>query len=213
MNINRLTTLVFTVCIGFTAHLSAADNSPTPQLLPRSILVLPPTNQSVEVNAPYIFLSTITRPLAEKGYYVFPVAVIDRFMRENGLNVPAEMHNVPLEKLREHINPDAVLYVNILDWGQKFQILTSKAVVNANLKLVDARTGATLWENRAYASETPNSSTNNGLAGMFIQAIADQVIGSLTDKTYELSRTANNQAVTRLPDGPIRLEVEALGKH
>ncbi len=57
---------------------SALENS-----RPRSILVIPPLNNSVEVNAPYVFLSTITAPLAEKGYYVFPVAVIDRFLKEN----------------------------------------------------------------------------------------------------------------------------------
>ena len=188
---------------------AAPSYAAEPVILPRSILILPPTNRSVEVNAPYIFLSTITRPLAEKGYYVFPVAVIDRFMRENGLQVPAEMHAIPLEKLREHIHPDAVLYVEILDWGQKYQVLSSKAVVSANLKLVDAHTGNVIWESRAYASESPGSSTNNGLAGLLIQAVADQVIGSLSDKTYELSRAANDQAIARLPDGPIRLEVQA----
>jgi len=40
------------------------------QSKPRSILVLPPVNNTVEVDAPYIYLSTISRPLAEKGYYV-----------------------------------------------------------------------------------------------------------------------------------------------
>ena len=44
--------------------------------MPRSILVLPPLNNSLEPVAPYIYLSTVTRPLAERGYYVFPVAVI-----------------------------------------------------------------------------------------------------------------------------------------
>ena len=40
------------------------------QEAPRSILVLPPMNSSVEVNAPYSYLSTISQPLAEKGYYL-----------------------------------------------------------------------------------------------------------------------------------------------
>ena len=52
---------------------------------PRSILVIPPMNNSVEVTAPYSFLSTITAPLAESGYYVYPVSVIDSFLKENGL--------------------------------------------------------------------------------------------------------------------------------
>jgi hypothetical protein len=40
----------------------------------------------------YIYLSTLTKPLAEKGYYVLPVAVIDQFLKENGLPTPAEMN-------------------------------------------------------------------------------------------------------------------------
>ncbi len=35
--------------------------------LPKSVLVLPPLNQSVAVNAPYSYLSTVSRPLAESG--------------------------------------------------------------------------------------------------------------------------------------------------
>ena len=35
---------------------------------PRSILIVPVVNNSVEVTAPDYFLSTITIPLAEQGY-------------------------------------------------------------------------------------------------------------------------------------------------
>src|SRR5437879_7019697 len=55
---------------------------------PRSIVVLPPLNESTAVEATYGYLSTVTRPIAEQGYYVFPVAVVDQFLKENGLPVP-----------------------------------------------------------------------------------------------------------------------------
>ena len=108
---------------------------------PRSILVLPPRNNTVEVIAPYIFLSTISKPLAEKGYYVFPVSVIDNFLKENGMPTPDEMNSVPLDQLHKHTGADAVLYVQINDWGQKYQVLSSQTVVDSHMKLVDARTG------------------------------------------------------------------------
>ena len=38
---------------------------------PRSILVLPPLNQSTDIRGTYSYLSTVTYPLAEMGYYVF----------------------------------------------------------------------------------------------------------------------------------------------
>jgi hypothetical protein len=52
---------------------------------PRSILMLPPLNESTAVEATWGYLSTVTQPLAERGFYVFPVAVIDQFLKENGL--------------------------------------------------------------------------------------------------------------------------------
>ncbi len=38
---------------------------------PRSILIVPPFNKTTAVDAPGFFLTTISQPFAEKGYYVF----------------------------------------------------------------------------------------------------------------------------------------------
>ncbi|WP_086933290.1 DUF799 domain-containing protein [Agarilytica rhodophyticola] len=182
------------------------DNSAFLESRPRSIVVIPPLNNSIEVNASYTFLSTISKPLAEKGYYVFPVAVIDLFMKENGLPGPAEMNNIPLDKIRENIGADAALYIVIDDWGQKYQVLSSAAVVHADLRLIDTRSGALLWSGRARAEHSSDNG-QNGLAGALIGAIVDQVAGSVIDHTYDLSREANNKAIYQsgFLDGPYRL--------
>ena len=49
---------------------------------PRSILVLPPLNESTDIRGTYGYLSTVTRPIAELGYYVYPVVVVDHFSRK-----------------------------------------------------------------------------------------------------------------------------------
>jgi len=181
------------------------DYTALKQSKPTSILVIPPNNQTVEVNAPYVFLSTITQPLAEKGYYVYPVSVIDNFMKENGLPTPAEMNAVPLDKLTEIIGPDAVLYTEILEWGQKYQLLSSKSVVSAKMKLVDAKTGVLLWNGFAYA-EQASGDGGGGIAGVLLSAVVEQVVGSIVDRTPQLSRLANNNAIDNryrgLLDGP-----------
>ncbi|WP_137170192.1 GNA1162 family protein [Marinomonas sp. FW-1] len=167
---------------------------------PRSILVIPPKNNSVEVNAPYIYLSTISRPLGEKGYYVFPVAVIDTFMKENGLPTPEEMNSVPLEKLYEHIGADAVLYVEINDWGQKFNVLSSDTVVNVSMRLVDGKTGVLLWDASASVVQSSNSGSN-GLIGSLVSAVASQIMNSISDQTPTVARTANNIAIYKPNQG------------
>jgi len=167
--------------------------SPFETYKPRSILVLPPLNESVDVNASYNWLSTITMPLGEAGYYVFPVAVIDAYMKDNGLPSPDEMHSVSLAKLREVIGPDAVLYVTIEDWGQKYQVLSSTTVVKARARLVDTATGAEIWKGSAVAVEA--SGTSNDLVGMLITAAISQVIDSAGDAVHDAARRANIEMV------------------
>lgn len=171
---------------------------------PRSILVLPPLNESVDVNASYNWLSTISMPLGEAGYYVFPVAVIDAYMKDNGLPTPDEMHGVSLAKLREVIGPDAVLYVTIEDWGQKYQVLSSNTVVKARARLVDTATGTEIWKGDAIGIESSGSS--NDLVGMLITAAISQVIDSASDTAHDVARRANIEMVfddrSGLPPGP-----------
>src|SRR5688572_25248280 len=119
--------------------------------IPRSILVLPPLNETTEVAASYSMLTTTTRPLAEMGYYIFPVAVVDQYMKDNGLTVAGEMHQAPLAKLHEVFGADAVLYIVVEQYGTKYQVITSTTKVHARAKLVDARSGVVLWEGKAKA--------------------------------------------------------------
>ena len=167
---------------------------------PRSIVVIPPMNNSVEINAPYVYLSTITQPLAEKGYYVFPVSVIDNFMKENGLPTPAEMNTVPLDKIGENIGADAVLYTTIEDWGQSYQITASVAKVYVKLKLLDVKTGAILWHASAYAQKNSGDG-GGGLVGAMIGALVEQVMSDSIDHTPMLSRAANHTAINNTVNG------------
>jgi len=172
--------------------------------MPRSILVLPPRNESVDVNATYTYLSTVTRPLAEAGYYVFPVAVIDQFLKDNGMPTPDEMHTASLAKIREIIGADAVLYVTITEWGQKYQVLQSTTVVNASAMLVDTATGTTLWEGKAAMAE--GSGGGSDPIAMLIAAAVEQVLDTSTDRCHDVARQANylmvyNARVGMLP-GP-----------
>ncbi len=168
--------------------------------MPRSVLVMPPTNDSIEVDASYVYLSTITRPLAEAGYYVFPVAVVDNFMKENGLPTPAEMNAVPLDKIGDIFGADAVFYIHIEDWGQKYIVLSSTTVIKARAKLVDVRTGVTLWKGTAQAAEGSGDG-GGGLIGMVVAAAIDQIVDSTTDRVHKLSGMANNSMILNTQNG------------
>lgn len=168
--------------------------------MPRSILVLPPVNESTEVMAPYIYLSTITQPLAERGYYVFPVAVIDAMMKENGVPSPEDMAQVPLNKIREVINPDAVLYMTVVEWGTKYQVIDSVTVVHVRGHLVDTATGIVLWEEEHTLRKSSNSGQND-IIGMLVAAVINQIVTSISDPSRDVADTANDQLFFDQYDG------------
>lgn len=156
---------------------------------PRSILVLPPLNESTAVEATYGYLSTVTMPLAEMGYYVYPVAVIDQFLKENGMPTAGEMHQVPLKKVDEIIGADAVLFVTVEQYGTKYQVINSASIVRARAKLVDVKTGLLLWEGVGMAQEDSGGSGN--IIGDLISAALTQVINSSTDRAHKVAPMAN----------------------
>lgn len=178
----------------------------------RSILVLPPINNTNEPLAEYSWLATVSRPLAEAGYYVFPVVVIDAFMKENGLPSGNEMHDVPIEKIREILGADAVLYVEINEYGQQYQIINSKTVFSAQARLVDTKTGEIVWSGQARESKSSNSG-DNSLSGMLIGAVLTQVMESGSDNAHELTRIGNySMFLSRggLPKGPRYLTMQQI---
>jgi hypothetical protein len=158
---------------------------------PRSILVLPPINEGTDVRATYGYLSTVTRPIAELGYYVFPVALVDQLFKENGMPTPGEMVQAPLEKIREIIGADAVLYITIKQYGTRFQLLASSTVVVADARLVDTRTGTLLWQGRLAAQEASGSSGN--ILADVVGALLSQVINQSTDRAHGVAAIANAQ--------------------
>lgn len=169
--------------------------------LPASILVLPPVNHSVEVNASYSYLSTVTSPLAEAGYYVFPVAVVDAYMKENGLPTPADMHAAPLDKLGEVFGADAVLYIEISEYGQEYNIISSSAVVEASAELVDLDSGEVLWGDVVKEADSSSSGSSNNILVDLIGAAVAQAVGTTGDAAHGVAVRANRQMVFDRDDG------------
>ncbi|MFK7860469.1 MAG: DUF799 domain-containing protein [Granulosicoccus sp.] len=161
------------------------------ELMPRSILILPPINESIDVNATYSWLTTASVPVAEKGFYVFPVAVVDEFMKENGLPNPEDMHAAPLNKIGEIFGADAVMYVTLEEYGQKFELLQSVTRVTARAELVDVTTGQVFWTDRVVYAESNSNNSDGGLLGALVSAAVAQIGDTLTDAAHDASRIAN----------------------
>jgi hypothetical protein len=162
---------------------------------PRSILVLPPVNNSPEVDAPPSLLSVTTVPLAESGYYVIPVTLSEEAFRQNGVTVAAEAQDLPPAKLREVFGADAALYLSIERYGVSYRLIDSVVEVAITARLVDLVSGQELWRGR-HAVAMGNNSNNSSLVGMLVNAIVSQIANNLTDRAHNVARIASYQLLS-----------------
>lgn len=171
-----------------TGNKKSTDYSAFKESKPRSILVLPPKNQSPDVNASNSLLSVVTVPLAESGYYVFPVAVVSETFKQNGVTNPDDISSVPLKKLHDTFGADAVMYISITDYGTSYQVVNSDTRVTATARLVDSRTGKELWTGGATASSNEGQkNSGGGLIGILLTAAITQIAHTSTDKAHDIA--------------------------
>lgn len=201
---NKFTALIGTLLslfmlVGCSTHQDNYDYTAFKESKPASILVLLPINHSNEVNASFGVLSQLTFPLAEAGYYVFPVNLTNEVFKQNGLTVANDIHSVNLAKLRETFNPDAVLYINIKDYGTNYQLVQSDTRVTLEAKLIDARTAKLLWTGTATASSLETQQTSGNLFSMLISAAINQISDSIRDRSVAISALSATRLFTPNP--------------
>lgn len=195
--------------VGLSALVSACVTPPPPYdysafqaSKPVSLLILPPINETVEVSAVSGVLATATAPLAEAGYYVLPVSLVDETFRQNGLLTPNDIQAVPVKRLHDIFGADAAVYLKVTRYGTSYQVLVSDTRVTLEGRIVDLRTGKQIWDGKATASSTEQSGNNNGgLAGALIKALVEQVVHTSRDTSFEYAALANNRLLSVRPNG------------
>jgi hypothetical protein len=167
----------------------------------RSILVVPVMNRSVDVTAPDYFLSTVPVPLAERGYYVFPVNLVKRLLEDDGLADPGLVHAADTPRLASIFGADAVLYVTIERWDARWILLSTKVTVEFSYVLRDGKTGAALWAEH----QTMQYATNDGGGGL-LGAVINAAVARAAPNYMPLARQANATALAYpgpgFPAGP-----------
>jgi hypothetical protein len=172
---------------------------------PRSILVVPVINKSVDVNAPDYFLSTIAQPLAERGYYVFPLNMVKSVMADDGLSDANLVHSGDPRRLGELFGADAVMYISIERWDAKYVVLATTVTVELTYVIKSTHTGEQIWSNHQQIVYNPQSQNGGGLVGLLANAVV-AAIAKAAPNYMPLARQANAQAIdlkgTGLPAGP-----------
>jgi hypothetical protein len=161
---------------------------------PATLLVMPPVNESSEVKATPGVWSHATVPLAEAGYYVLPVTLVDETFRQNGVTTANDAQEIPIAKLRDFFGADAAVYMKIRKYGTTYFVIGSETRVEIEGRIVDLRTGELLWQGRAYASSAEEQQqAQGGIVGLLVTAIVKQIVGTVTDASYRYAGIANQR--------------------
>ena len=169
---------------------------------PVSMLVLPPLNDTPDVKATYGVLAQVTLPLAESGYYVVPVTLMDETFRQNGLNNAAEIQDVSAQKLREIFGADAAVYVRVKGYGTSYAVLSSETRVTVEARILDLRSGELLWQGSATASSAESQGNNQGgLIGLLVQAVVNQIASTVSDASFRYAGIASQRLLGSRKNG------------
>lgn len=165
---------------------------------PVSILVMPPINNTSSVEAKELLYTSISRPLAEEGYYVIsPLLAMDILKTESAYD--AELFREgSLVQFKKFFGADAVLFTEINNWSKiGFGIET-----DIHMFIRSTTTGETLFERNCelYLDLSTKTSGSSSTLSTLL-ALASSVVKTAVTEPIEAARMANTFILSDIPAG------------
>jgi hypothetical protein len=208
-----MSALKLALCLGAAALTGCAgapvkkDLSAFTAAAPRSILVVPAVNRTLDVDAANYLLSTLTVPLAEKGFYVFPVHTAKFVLEQEGFYEGEKIHVESPTSLTAMFGADAVLYVTIKRWDAQYAILTTVVTVEFDYRMV-YKDGAEIWQASQKLEYSPQNNSSGSPLAMLITAAVNAAVARAAPNYLPLTQQANRQVFVlgpnAIPNGPYR---------
>ena len=164
---------------------------------PITLLVMPPINNSANVEAKDLLYTSISRPLVEAGYYVFsPLLAMDILKAESAYDSELFI-DAPLTAFNDYFGADAVVFSVIDKWAKKG--LGIQAKIRYVIK--SAYTNEVLFDRSCdlYLDLSVNSGTG-GVIGALVDIAASAINTAVTDHIIA-ARKANYYIFRDIPRG------------
>jgi hypothetical protein len=192
--------------LGGCATQTTRDLSAFRAAAPRSILVVPTINRSLDVDAPNYVLAALPVPIAERGYYVFPVHTTKFVLEQEGFYEGEQIHQQPPQALAKLFGSDAVLYVAIKQWDAKYALITTVVTVDFDYRLV-SKEGVEIWRESKRMQYSPQNNNSGGHPmAMLLTAVVNAAVTRAAPNHMPLTRQANQEVFltgpNALPVGP-----------
>ena len=164
---------------------------------PITLLVMPPINNSTNVEAKDLLYTSISRPLIEAGYYVIsPLLAMDVLKAESAYD--SEMFfDAPLTTFQNYFGADAVVFSVIDTWAKKGMGIQTKI----RYVIKSAYTNEILFDRSCdlYLDLSIDSGAN-GVLGALVDLAASAINTAATDH-IKAARKANYYILRDIPRG------------
>ena len=164
---------------------------------PVTLLVMPPINNTANVDAKESLYTSISRPLIEAGYYVIPPTLAMDVLRQESAYDAELFLDRPLRQFHDFCGADAVVFSVIEDWAKQGIGIHTKIRYFIRSTVTDR----VLFDRTCdlFLDLTPDSG-NTGVLGALVDLAAAALSTALTDH-IEAARKANYYIFRDLPSG------------
>lgn len=164
---------------------------------PVVLLIMPPINNTTNVEAKDLFFTSVSEPLAEAGYYVLPPLMAMDVLRNESAYDAELFIDAPLGQFKEYFGADAVVFSVIDSW--------KKVVTGINTKITyivkSTTTNEVLFERTCNLTlDYTGNNTSGGLLGALIDVVVAAIETAATDH-IKAARLANEFIFKDIPVG------------
>jgi len=166
---------------------------------PVSVLIMPPINKTTSIEAKDYFYSTLTSPVAERGFYVVPPFISMEILKRESAYDAERFLESSLKKFGEMYGADVALFTIIHQWDKS--ALTSDVTVGVEYIIRSIKTGEILYQRKgSIVYDTSIRINGGGLFGLLATVVASSVNTAVTDYV-PVSRSCNSYTLADLPAG------------
>jgi len=170
---------------------------------PLTVLIMPPINQTENVDAKELFHSTLCMPISNTGYYVIPPFLSMEILKRESAYDSELFLDAPLTKFGEMFGADLVLFTIIHKWDKKTAL--GKISVEIEYIFKSVKTNEIVYQRKGSISIDPLSISYDinpiyMLVATAVNTASNAIQNARTDNTFVGS--VCNTTLLDLPAGP-----------
>jgi hypothetical protein len=188
--------LFFTGCTSTTTTKEAAFPSMYGDTNRQTILIVPVINETTAAEAVDFLNATVAQPLANKGYYVLSIPIVNHLFKDTGVIDGSQLKGVPMTSYKEKFGADSVLFIKLTNWETNYLVIAGNVTVGMEYVLISTTTNEIMWSYKNTFAINTSSSSGNLIADIIVTAVST----AATDYV-PVARQVHENAVMTLPVG------------